>query len=126
MHRSARKMERAVLVDIRQFTELPERGGLVLPCRKRLPRFDQVCRIPSDSMKHGFSPALKPCSGFENRELDLGTVGRGTTGRVDHKLVDKVIECRAEIVDDFSNQDAPNRWTWFFHDHPNRQVDNMG
>src|SRR5207249_1828590 len=36
--------------------------------------------------------------------------------------INRMIQCRAEIVNDFSEHDAPHRWTWCVDEHSHRDI----
>jgi hypothetical protein len=126
LHKSARKMNRAVLVDVRQLIEVPKRATFVLPCRVRLEAFDKCCRLVTHPFQHNEAVSLKFARDVKNGELGSGIIRGMAVGRIDDKLKHKVIECRADIVDDLTNNNAPTRWTWFFHDHPDSEIHDAG
>lgn len=111
------QMERAVLVEVGQVTQVPKRAFLALPCRERLKLFDQDCGILTDPLQHLEAARIEFRGIQEDRELGPDVSSGRDSRRVDHKLVDAMVECRTEIVDDFTDDDAPVRRTWFFHDH---------
>ena len=122
LHKAAGKMQRAVLVDIRQLIEMPKRTLCALPCRERLERFDKSCGLTAHPGQHFEAVHLKFGGLIENRELGTGVIGGGLVRGVDDKLIHKMIEGRTNVVEDFANNDAPHRFTWFFHNHPDCEI----
>ena len=102
------KMERAVLVEVGEFMQLPEGTPGVLPCRKRLLGPDECLACGGDTGNRPFKPVLVASLGFEYRELASVGDGRGAAGMVDDKLPNQVVECGAPIVDDLPNLDSPH------------------
>src|SRR5262249_8364678 len=115
---------RAVLVEVRELVQVPEWTSAALPCRERLKAFDECCGLIADAFQHREAVQIKFRSEKEDRELGSTTIRRGRTRGLDDEHVNRMIECRTEVMDDFSDDDAPHRRTWFFHDHSDRDVEN--
>src|SRR5438067_13455297 len=105
------EMQRAVLVGIRQFAQVPQRVPFdTLPCAKGLFRFDQIDGVLSNALQ-----VLRDATIFESfriledRKLVLCWQRWRPTGRQNDELPDDMIESRAEIVDDFSDVNTPHR-----------------
>lgn len=120
--RTASEMDSAVLVDVGQLINVPKGTVCALPCRERLERLDERCRLITDPFQHIEAVSLKFGDVIKNGELSPGVVGGGIVRSMDDKLIHKVVECRTDVVDYFSDDNAPHRWTWFFHEHSDGEV----
>jgi len=110
--RSDGKVNRAVLVDIRQFLQMPQRtristfGGAVFPCEKRLFRFDQFHRGTVDLLQEILPPtSIEAVLGMEDRELRLRSWDGGTA----RQFPNDMIEGGSEVMDDLPDSNTPHR-----------------
>lgn len=110
MHQGTGHMERAVLVDVREFMQMPQGTHMVLPCEKRLLRFDYVGGELSNALHEFQATILESRLVFEDGELSILDDGRLSRFK-DNQLPHEMIERRAQIVDDLANPNAPH-WVW--------------
>jgi hypothetical protein len=124
LKRAAGQMDTAVLVDVGQFYEMKQRALNVLPCRERLECFDKVCSLPPNTFEHWEAVSLKFGDIEETGELGLLPFA-GCSSFVENKqFVHTVVESTTEVVDDFSNLDAPYWITLFMDNHANCKLGN--
>jgi hypothetical protein len=109
--RSGGDVNRAVLVDVREFLEMPKGAFCALdyavwPCEKGLLRFDQRDGLTAlNALEKLIQPsAFEASLKFEDGKLRFRCAGGGPTS----KLPYDVIECGAEVVDDLSDADTPH------------------
>lgn len=108
LQRSADKVDHAVLVSIRKFIKMPKRTTFVLPCRERLERFNERCSLLSNSLQHREAASIKFGGIVENGELkSIDGWGKPVIDKQEH-LVNRVIECRTEIVNDLADDNSPH------------------
>ncbi len=111
----ARDMESAVLIDIREFFQMPQRTFAALPCAtfgywKGLLRSNQRDGAATNAFEKLCSPAsVKPGLGFEDGELVFTAPWGRFTIAQDVKLPDDMVQGRSKIVDDLANTNAPYR-----------------
>jgi hypothetical protein len=111
----ARDMQRAVLVSVRQFAEMPQGATEVLPCAVRLLRSDQLDGVLPDIPEVlGDAPVSKALLRFENGELVLRREFWGLAGVKNDELPDRVVECRPEVVKYFPDLDSPHGVGFFY------------
>ena len=122
LQRTAGQMDRAVLVEVREFTQMSQWALEALPCRERLERFNQNCGLIADPSQHLESASIVFRGINEDGELGSAFLGPPSASSMVHKLEDRMVECRTEVVDDLPDDDAPHGGTWFFHDHSDGEV----
>ena len=111
----ARDMESAVLIDIREFFQMPQRTFAALPCAtfgywKGLLSSNQRDGVATNAIEKLCSPAsAKPGLGFEDGELVFTAPWGRFTIAQDVKLPDDMVQGRSKIVDDLANTNAPDR-----------------
>ena len=105
----ARDMDKAVLVGIREFLEMPERTPFALPCStiflgERLFRSDQRDGLRVDALEELADPVpLKPIHIYEDGKL----IFRLRIGN--DKLVNSVVQGRTQVVNDLTDLNSPHR-----------------
>ena len=107
------ELDGAVLVGIREFTEMPERALNALPCaamirRERLFGSDHGDGGGTDLIQKLHSTPVKSLDRFEDWELNLGSDWRRISVTPNEQLVGEVIETRPKVVDDLADFDAPH------------------
>lgn len=122
LQRTAGQMDRAVLIEVRELTQMPQGTLGALPCRERLERFNQNCGVIADPSQHREAASIVFRGIDEDRELGSAFLRQPSASSMDHKLEDRMVECRTEVVDDLPDDDAPHGGTWFFHDHSDSEV----
>ena len=107
------ELDGAVLVGVREFTEMPERALDAIPCaaiirREQLFGSDHGDGSVTDPVQKLHSTPIKSLHRFEDWELDLGADWRRLSVTPNEQLVDEVIETRPKVVDDLADFDAPH------------------
>ena len=104
-------MERAVLIEVREFFQMPKRTPGILPCAKRLLRFNDLDGLASDMYKvlPSTSTIDKPYLTVEDGELIF--VGARRTSRLkNNELVNNMVKGGSEIVDHLADTHSKHEW----------------
>ena len=120
--RRAGQMDRAVLVEVGQLVQMRKWASVALPCIEWLHRPNQGCCFLANSGKHLGAVPSKFRGNPKDRELGPAIQNRSRTPVMNDQFINRVIQCRTEIVKNLPNNDAPHGWTWFFHDHANGKL----
>lgn len=115
LQRCANEMDRAVLVTVVEFLQMPQRTRCgALPCaavsyRKGLFRQDEIGCITPEILQVLRGPAVVSGPVLKDGELQFTTRRWRSPVALDVQLVNDVIKGRSDVVDDFADSDAPHQ-----------------
>lgn len=115
LYQRSGQMERAVLVGVREFLQMPKGTLPALPCsafafRERLLRSDEPHGVTSDSAQElGSSASVKARLGLKNGKLEFSPHGGMTQIIEDEKLPNNVVKSGSKVVNDLSDLDSPHQ-----------------